>query len=691
MDKRSRYMLKQNLSYYKNRIKYGITKLYSTVSDNIIVFESYGGKKATDSVRAIYDELQKDERYRSFYFVWAFTDPTTHFDLLENHHTILVKKGTETYRKYYASARYWVNNVTVADYLKPRKNQIYIETWHGTPLKKLGCDIAVDSDPRQTLSHMHKRYRAKGKKVTYFPSPSSYYEEKIASAFAIKENTVNPFIQSGYPRNDELFHYTVEKIQKIKEKLHIPEGKKILLYTPTWRDSSLDESGAFSLPAGFNVNTLMKELGEDYILLFRAHHQIGQTVIETNPAIIDVSQVENVNDLYLISDLMITDYSSTMFDYANLMRPMIFHMYDEESYGQNIRGFYLSPDELPGPITKTEKELADAIRMQETKFPYREKQLAFNKKYNPYEDGNSSKRVIEKCLTALPHKKTIYERLVRYAKKTLNRIRILWQLLRYNLLGFFRSRGMFHNNNSLRLERLKNSHKGERCFLIGNGPSLTGEDLHLLKDEYTFGTNMVYKIFDQTDWRPSFHCVSDTIYASKLGLELSKMVKAPLYTTERTYRRMRKKPVDTTYVHTVQTERYKVRGNIQAYCMIKATVLSLAAEMAFHMGFSEIYLLGVDCTNPHDKGGHFIDNYATKEVAETDINRIKTRMHAKTLTTKQIGEHIIDRSMEVYALLDEYAKKHGIHIYNATRGGNLEIFPRVKLEDVLEQNKEESK
>lgn len=119
-------------------------------------------------------------------------------------------------------------------------------------------------------------------------------------------------------------------------------------------------------------------------------------------------------------------------------------------------------------------------------------------------------------------------------------MRILWLLLRYNVLGFFRSHGMFHNNNSLRLERLKDSHKGERCFLIGNGPSLTGEDLHLLKDEYTFGTNMVYKIFDKTDWRPSFHCVSDTIYASKLGIELSKMVKAPLFTTERTYRRMRK-------------------------------------------------------------------------------------------------------------------------------------------------------
>ncbi|MCH5252491.1 MAG: DUF115 domain-containing protein [Lachnospiraceae bacterium] len=291
--------------------------------------------------------------------------------------------------------------------------------------------------------------------------------------------------------------------------------------------------------------------------------------------------------------------------------------------------------------------------------------------------------IVETNFSTEPHRRPVSEKLIRYTRKTLNRVRLVYLMCSYNLLGFFRSHGMFHNNNSLRLERLRDIHKGERCFLIGNGPSLTGEDLHLLKDEYTFGTNMVYKIFDKTDWRPTFHCVSDTIYASKLGSELSDMVKAPLFTTERTYRRMKKKPVDTTYVHTIQSERYRVKGNIQSYCMVKATVLSLAAEMAFHMGFREIYLLGVDCTNPHDKGGHFTDSYTTKEVAETDINRIKARMNAQTLTTAQIGSHIIDRSMEVYSLINKYAAKHGIRIYNATRGGNLELFPRVKLEDIV--------
>lgn len=685
MDKRSRYMLKQNMSYYKNRFRYALTRMTTTISDNIIVFESYGGTAYNDSVRAIYEQLLNDESFRSFYFVWAFKQPEDYLFLLENHHTILVRKGSKEYRKYYAVAKYWINNVTVADYLTPRKQQTYIETWHGTPLKKLGCDIDTDSDPRQTKHHMHKRYMAKGKKVTYFVSPSAYYTEKISSAFDVKTKK-SRFIECGYPRNDKLFHYSEKEIITWKEKYNIPLDKKVILYTPTWRDSSVDDNNHFIWNPGIDFHTMMEELGDDYYLLFRAHHQIHDAInLHNCPRIIDVSTEDNINELYLISDMMITDYSSTMFDYANLKRPMIFHMFDRAQYDEKIRGFYLPVEKLPGPITTTTKELIQAIQTLDSNFYYDEKYKTFNEQFNPHEDGNSAKRLIENCMREEPHKRKGWERIVRYIRKTWNRLHILSQLLRYNVLGFLRSRGLFHNNNSLRLKALKNAHEGERCFLIGNGPSLNGDDLNLLQDEYTFGTNMVYKIFEKTDWRPSFHCVSDTIYASKLGLELSQMVKAPLFTTERTYRRMKKKPIDTTYVHTIQTERYKVRGNVYAYCMIKATVLSLAAEMAFHMGFKEIYLLGVDCTNPHDKGGHFTDNYATKEVAETDINRIKTRMNAKTLTTKQIGEHIIDRSLEVYALLDEYAKKHDIKIYNATRGGNLEIFPRVVLEDVLQK------
>lgn len=690
MDERLKYKLRQDLSLIKNRIKYKCFRIFYITQDKMVFFESFHGKRCGDSVKAIYNAMADDDNFRDYTFVWAFANPKEHEDLTLNPRTILVKKGSTDYFRYAAASRFWVNNVSVPDFLIPGRHQIYIETWHGTPLKRLGCDIETDSDPRQSKERMHKRYRKKGKKVTHFLSPSPYYSEKIASAFGLTKQKENLFIECGYPRNDALFHYTDEKVAEIKNRLGIATDKKVILYTPTWRDTDYKPQSGFDYKSSVDLEQVMAKLPKNCVLLFRAHHQIGLNgIIENTENIIDVTNVDDINELYIISDLMITDYSSTMFDFSVLKRPMVFHMYDKEEYENNIRGFYFNINELPGPITRTEDELAKAILSQLKNFDYNtdKRYQAFHEKFNKWEDGKAAKRVIEQCIAIPAHKKGLWEKLILSYKKNLNRIRLVYMMIKYNIIGWFNKHGFFLNNNSRRLMKMKDSHKGERCFLIGNGPSLSPDDLHLLKDEYTFGTNMVYKIFEQTDWRPSFHCVSDSIYATKLKDELYNNVKSPLFTIEKTYRKMTKRTLDTTYVHTVPSERYKVRGNIFAYCMVKATVLSLAAEFAFHMGFSEIYLLGVDCTNPHAAGGHFTDNYATKEIAQTDISRIKNRMNKENVTTEQIGEHIIDRSLVVYRLLKKYADKHGIKIYNATRGGNLEVFPRVTLEDVLAAEK----
>lgn len=682
MNERLRYMLVQNYSKIKKNNRFRLHSLFAPVNDKTIVFESFHGKRYADNPKAIYEYMLNNSTYRDFVFVWAFSDVKSHKYLEMNRHTIVVKKGSKDYYRYYAGARYWVNNVSVPDFLTPNRHQTYIETWHGTPLKKLGCDIETDSDPRQSTKRMHRRYRAKGRKVDYFLSPSEYYTDKIASAFDLtnKDN----FLLTGYPRNDALFHYSEEDIRAIKERLSIAPEKKCILYTPTWRDTQYVKKGGFQYTEAIKLEKLMKELGDEYVLLFRAHHQCGlKDVIGEVPGVIDVTSEDDVNDLYIISDLMITDYSSTMFDYANLKRPMIYYMYDLEDYKDNIRGFYLDLDELPGPIVKTQEELTKAIKEQMDHFEYTKTYRAFNQKFNPMDDGEAAKRVVESCISLHPHKLSLRERFLLGFRRLKNKFRLGYMLIKFNVIGFLRKFGLCDNSNSRYLKHLKGKFEGERCFLIGNGPSLTPEDLHAIRHEYTFGTNMVYKIFDQTDWRPSFHCVSDSIYATNLGQELYDKVKSPLFTIEKTYRKMDLKPDNTTYVACFPSERYRVRGNLLAYVMVKATVLSLAAELAFHMGFKEIYLLGVDCTNPHAAGGHFIENYSSKEVAEADLSRIKTRMKKSTgVSTKEIGDHIIDRSMEVYKKLDDYAKKHNIKIYNATRGGNLEIFPRVDFDSI---------
>lgn len=684
MNKRLQYTMIQDYSKCKKRLRFRFHQFFAPVNDKTIMFESFHGKRYADNPKAIYEYMLSDSTYRDFVFVWAFSDVKAHKYLENNRHTIVVKKGSRDYFRYYAGARYWINNVSVPDFLKPNRHQTYIETWHGTPLKKLGCDISTNSDPRQSAKRMHRRYRSKGKKIDYLLSPSPYYSEKLATAFDLASyHNTKALTLTGYPRNDALFHYTEEEITSIKEKLGVPEEKKVILYTPTWRDTQYQDGKGFCYTEALDVKKLMDELGDEYILLFRAHHQCGlKDIITGVDGVIDVTSADDVNDLYIISDMMITDYSSTMFDYANLHRPILFYMYDLDEYKNDIRGFYLDLDELPGPISRTQEELTSSIRDLSENFTYDKKYKAFNKKFNPYDDGNAAKRAVETCISLTPHRKSLREHFLLGFRRLRNKFRLGYMLIKYNIVGFLRRFGLCDNSNSRRLKYLKNKYKGERCFLIGNGPSLTPEDLHAIRHEYTFGTNMVYKIFDQTDWRPSFHCVSDSIYATNLGQELYDKVKSPLFTIEKTFRKMDKKPDNTTYVACLPSERYRVRGDLLSYVMVKATVLSLAAELAFHMGFKEIYLLGVDCTNPHAAGGHFIENYSSKEVAEADLSRIKTRMKSTNVSTKEIGEHIIDRSLEVYKRLNTYAKKHGIKIYNATRGGNLEIFPRVDFDSI---------
>ena len=141
-------------------------------------------------------------------------------------------------------------------------------------------------------------------------------------------------------------------------------------------------------------------MSDEYIILFRAHWLVAQSFNfdKYKDFIIDVSNYDDINHLYVISDMLITDYSSVFFDYANLKRPIVFYMYDLEEYRDNIRGFYLKLDELPGHIVKKEDELIKEINELFTNFTYNDEYKKFNEKFNYLDDGNASRRVINKIL-----------------------------------------------------------------------------------------------------------------------------------------------------------------------------------------------------------------------------------------------------------------------------------------------------
>ena len=149
-----------------------------------------------------------------------------------------------------------------------------------------------------------------------------------------------------------------------------------------------------------DFDLLQEELGQDYIILFRAHYLVANefNFDKYKGFIFDVSKIDDINELYIISDMLITDYSSVFFDYANLKRPIIFYMYDLKEYKNNIRGFYIDLNELPGNILETESELIKEIKYIDFNFKYDDKYKKFNNKYNYLDDGKASERVVYKLL-----------------------------------------------------------------------------------------------------------------------------------------------------------------------------------------------------------------------------------------------------------------------------------------------------
>ena len=266
-------------------------------------------------------------------------------------------------------------------------------------MKKLRYDIEVKGAVLNTISEIRKRNDLDAIKFDFFISPSKFCTEKFISAFNLKKlGKDNIIVEKGYPRNDYLFNYKKEDIDKIKKLLKLPKGKKVILYAPTFRDNQHTSGVGYTYNLGINFDKMQKELSKDYIILFRTHYFVSNSFdfSKYDKFIYDVSKYDDINDLYIISDLLITDYSSVFFDFANLKKPMIFYMYDLDDYKNNLRDFYFDLNILPGPIVKQEDDLIKEIKnIDNYDELYHDKYIKFNEKFNYLDDGKSTERVVE--------------------------------------------------------------------------------------------------------------------------------------------------------------------------------------------------------------------------------------------------------------------------------------------------------
>jgi CDP-glycerol glycerophosphotransferase len=292
-----------------------------------------------------------------------------------------------------ARSKYWVINLRQPGVLSKRKEQIILSTWHGTPLKKLGLDIdeIYSATP---LVKMH--YVRDASEWNYLISANNYSTEILRRAFKY----TGEVLEYGYPRNDILYQKDDARSIEIKTGLGIPLDKKIILYAPTWRDDEYYGVGQYKFDLKLELDKLQKELGDDYVVLVRTHYFIADNLdlSRYKKFALNVSYHDEIAELYLISDILITDYSSVFFDFANLKRPILFYAYDYEKYASILRGFYIDmEEEIPGPLLFTTEDVIDSIKnIDKVSEEYKEKYEEFYERFCYLDDGNSSKRISEK-------------------------------------------------------------------------------------------------------------------------------------------------------------------------------------------------------------------------------------------------------------------------------------------------------
>jgi CDP-glycerol glycerophosphotransferase len=397
----------------------GYERLRSTVAvdEKTVFFESFVGKLPSCSPWAIFLAMSADERFDDWRFIWSFKEDVVaqaaEMETLLDERTSIVVRGSKEYFKACAKAKYWVVNNRMPEWMYPRPHQIFIQCWHGTPLKRLGHDVLIKMKAAlNTAAELSWRYDIDAAKWSYLLSPSSFTSEHLASAFDLKALQTQPHvIEEGYPRNDFIVKTlnSPERdklIATLKRQLGIPQDRKVLLYAPTWRDSIYRAGTGYGLSEMPDFALMREALNRQWIILLRAHYFVVEqkiadkdTTDTQNGFLIDVTEESDINELYLIADALLTDYSSVLFDYANTQRPTIYYWPDFEEYQKNIRGFYLDPATLPGDKCANTGELIRALYTLDTWHErYGADYQAFRTRFCPQDDGHAAERVIEKAI-----------------------------------------------------------------------------------------------------------------------------------------------------------------------------------------------------------------------------------------------------------------------------------------------------
>ncbi len=394
VDKRGRGAARKAVRKAKSTAKWGRDKalhayyraqLRLPVDESLALYSAYWHRGYACNPAAVYEKAR--ELAPGVRGVWAVTrgrarDMPAGVDY--------VVSGTLPYYRALARAKYLVNNVNWPNWADKRHDSVHVMTHHGTPLKAMGLDQQDHPAGVKDADFVAQMRRAD--RWDFSVTANAFTTEQWERAYPCRYET----LEVGYPRNDRLARATPDEVAAMREKLGIPAGKTAVLYAPTHREWHAGNQMVL------DVDDFAARLGPDYVVLVRAHYfyvKPGGTAVAGAGQLIDVSAYPVVEDLYLAADVLITDYSSLMFDYAVLDRPLVIFAPDWQAY-KLLRGVYFDlMEEPPGAVATTYPDLLDLFRTGAFAGDAAAKARAhFRQRFCYLDDGGAAERVVRRVL-----------------------------------------------------------------------------------------------------------------------------------------------------------------------------------------------------------------------------------------------------------------------------------------------------
>lgn len=359
---------------------------YLPVKKNKIVFLHDFGNGYGDSPKVLAEEIIR--RGLSYDMVWLVNDMNLEFP--NPIRKALMSRIKSVYEL--ATAKVIITTAKSKYYLKKKNTQFFVYIPHG----QIGAKY-VERQAGDTLSKGYIDGSIWHSKVSnlFISSSKLHTEEELTWYWYDGE-----VMECGLPRNDIFFHYTPEDVQDIKKKVGIPDGVKIVLYGPTFRNEPSNDP--YAIDTERVLQTLEQKTGDKWIFLFRAHPNFvwyGKPAFEYSDKVMDVTNYPDMQDLLLISDVLISDYSSAMFDFNLMHRPVFLFTKDIEAY-QKMRGLKDWYFKVPFPFCHNNDELLSAIANYD-ELEYHKKCEEFDKFYGNLETGTAAKQIVDRLQTVM--------------------------------------------------------------------------------------------------------------------------------------------------------------------------------------------------------------------------------------------------------------------------------------------------